>query len=475
MDYAKEIVVLRTCLEEIEKKLSLVRKTASVDYQTQIDALESSVNACQNTLTSIEQDLQAINGVLLSQDTAMSTNASNIESIQTALTSAQIAISTLESQVTTLRFEMNIANGNISYLTSTLNATVFALEMLQVAVATAITNITTLQGEMTTTQANITSNTNAINTLESSLAPVAFSGDYNDLTNKPSGTGGGGDDDEDEMASEVMTSSTDEFYELNEFEVADGNNEIKHENVYFVCSPEMYIEGNVDVHLYSHQYTQAFTVRLYYMEDLVFEEAVTITNYEQVLNFPFRVYPKDKKGYFAITIVYQIGAFIKNATFHITSGKNFLFLNNNLRWTVTVYKHKYYIGHNIKFPNLYYVLDANNFQFTNGNFSYVTMPTWATYFPKPTYENGALTIDENHIYSLGRTTANLRYNVYDIGVEIVWFSNMMQWAFLLHTSPTIPHSIKNTPSQVFTAHKGNLCIGVGIQVLFMALTLFHII
>lgn len=478
MDYAKEIVVLRTSLEEIEKKFSVVRRLANVDYQSQINALSSSVNTCQNTLVSIEQDLQAINGALVSYGLDIATNTTNIETlasdvvtnttniasnadnistntaniannttniatntasisanssaisgIQTALTAAQSSISTLQSQVSDLRFEMNIANGNITYLTSTLNEAVFNLQMLQSAVTTARGNITTLQGQMTTAQTDITANANAITALQSSLASVAFSGNYNDLTNKPSGTGDGGNNEEDEMAEMVVTSSSDEFYELNEFEFNNSKGERESTKIFFICSPEMFVEGNVDVFLYSFMQTYTSTIKMYYEEELVFEKAVTLSNYEQTFNIPFRVYPKQNKGYFKITINFDSFMFIKSATFHITSAKNFLFLNNNLRWTVTVCKNKYYIGHNRKYPNAYYVLSANNFNFSSPQYFGPGGSIWLTYLPKPTYSSGTLTIDENTLYGLGRNLWDFGFNVFDSNPSVIKYSKQQAYGF----------------------------------------------
>lgn len=437
MDYTKEIVALRTSLEEIEKKLSLVRKSASADYQTQIDQINSNVNACQNSLSSIEQDLLTINGVLLSYHGEIETNATNIsnitaqiEGIETSLTTCVSSITTLNSQVATLQFDMNIAKGNITSLSTTLNLAVFDLELLKVTVETARTDILTLKSQMSTAQTNISNNasdidtlqsdmstaqsdieTNAssISSLQSSLSAVAFSGDYDDLTNKPSG-GGGSLNEENEMASEVLTSPTDEIYETIEFEWWDDNSQKVCHNMYFTCSPEEYIEGNVDVYLFSYPTTNSPIVRLFYGEELICENTFSITLYEKLVNFPFKFYPNDKKGYFRITVE-GFDVVIKYASFHITSSKNFLFLDNNLRWTVSVVNHKYYIVKNFKFPNGYYKLDANNFDLSN--IQYMTgAPIWGTLFPKPIYSGGTLTIDENDHLLLGRNLWNFKHSIY---------------------------------------------------------------
>lgn len=460
MDYTKEISALRTNFEELEKRLFLIRKTASVDYQTQIDQIKSNVNACQNSLNSVEESLVNINVVLAGYGTSLDALTGNVsahterlesiegdvadlqqvhddfESLQTAITTCENSIATFNTKISTLQTSVNIANFNMEYLTTTLETAVFDLALLKANVGTAQGYIVTLQNQMSAAQANITTNTNNLSTLQSSLAPVAFSGDYDDLINKPDigeggsgGDGGEGQQEKDKMASEVVTSSTDECYELNEFEVLNEKNEIVQTKIHFICSPEMYIEGNVDVNLFSFQENFSTTVRMYYDDELVFEKIVTVIYVEEIFNFPFRIYPKKNKGYFTITSFLNNYMFIKNSTFHITSAKNFLFLNNYLRWTVTVNKHKYYIGHNKKYPNPYYILDANNFNFSSPQYFPFSQPTWCTFFPKPTYSGGVLTIDENYLYALARDQWDFKFNIYDMNTSTIKLSKYQSYGF----------------------------------------------
>lgn len=60
------------------------------------------------------------------------------------------------------------------------------LDALESDVSTLQGDVSAIQSEQVTQNTNITALQNDLSTLSNSLAPVAFSGDYNDLTNKPS-------------------------------------------------------------------------------------------------------------------------------------------------------------------------------------------------------------------------------------------------------------------------------------------------
>lgn len=377
---SKEIFALRAQIEEVEKKVFLARKLASKDYQSQIDQITNDISLVNGQIQTLQTDLT-------NTQTTITQNAEALSMLQTQVDNCSSSISSLGTQIESLSSSLGSTNENVSTLSSLLGELQSDLQTASTLISNISTGLGALQLQVAQNTANI-----------ASLATVAFSGDYNDLTNKPSGSGGASE--EDDYLPEPVINFVENFFDINNLGLGVLGHSFNHK-VFFICSPESAIEGNVIIR---YNCMSGDVVEKFYINDeLIYYRESSIYYADVEISVPFSFQPKKRNNYFYFEISYTTSVATHiSSEYTITKAKNLMFLVRDYRQTVFVYKHKYYLSFFRERFEKYKIVDKDTFDFSDPLSAGSTFNKGYCY-PKATYTTSSLSIDDTNIYALSRS------------------------------------------------------------------------
>ena len=248
-------------------------------------------------------------------------------------------------------------------------------------------DVTQMQGQISNLSNNITS-----------LQEVAYSGDYDDLVNKP------------KAEFENMFAYGGDFFHItalpNYYVIPVSTLKLQ-----FLCATDSYVDVSFTIK-YKCSYETNFTTNLniFFNEEMIDQRQLTITNYvTNTLTVDYKVYPKQQKNYFYFVlenVSTNLRGYIESVAIDFKTSKNIFVLTRDYRKTVFVCNHKYYITENQNYVNKYHVLTAENFSLTNPQSPYYNYGPYQITMPSVTYTSAGMSIDESLYFQIERDYIN---------------------------------------------------------------------